>query len=58
MLSGFSILSGVEILFYAAKFFFSLRKSLAEVKQGRRNAQMVCAEVDNTLQMEELDVNK
>ena len=55
--SGFSILSGVEILFYVAKFFFSLSKSAAEVKQGRRNTEMTCAEVDDTLQIEELDVN-
>ena len=56
--SGFSILSGVEILFYVAKFFLSLRKSAAKVKQDRRNTEMTCAEVDDTLQIEELDVNQ
>ena len=49
MFSGFSILSGVAILFYVAKYFFSLRKSVAEVKQGRRNTELTCAEVDDAL---------
>ena len=34
LLTGFSILSGVEILYYIAKFFMSLSTSRGEVRQN------------------------
>ena len=35
LLTGFSILSGVEIIYYVIKFFISLQASRAEVAQGK-----------------------
>ena len=58
-LTGFSILSGVEILFFMAKFFFSLRKTRIEVKESRmKKDTMSGAEPDDTLQLRELNINK
>ena len=57
--TGFSILSGVEILFFMAKFFFSLRKTRIEVKESRmKKDTMSGAEPDDTLQLRELNINK
>ena len=55
--AGFSILSGVEILFYVARFFFFLRKSPGELKQKKEKTRMTCAEIDNSMQLEELNIN-
>ena len=58
-LTGFSILSGVEILFFMAKFFFSLRKTRVEVEESRKNKDIkTWAEPDDTLQLRELNINK
>ena len=40
LLTGFSILSGVEIIYYAIKFFISLKTSRAEVAQGKLSQKM------------------
>ena len=57
--AGFSILSGVEILFFAAKFFFSLRKTKVEVmKANRDQGTWTGAEPDDTLQQIEFNINK
>ena len=59
LLTGFSILSGVEILFFMAKFFFSLRKTRIEVKESRKNKDIMGgAEPDDTLQLREVNINK
>ena len=56
---GFSILSGVEILFFAAKFFFSLRKTKVEVMETRRDkGTWTGAEPDEALQLEKFNINK
>ena len=57
LFAGFSILSGVEILFYVARFFFSLRKTPEELKQKKEKTRMTCAEIDNSVQLEELNIN-
>ena len=57
--AGFSILSGVEILFFAAKFFFSLSKTKVEVMEARRDkGTWTGAEPEDSLQLEELNINK
>ena len=35
LLTGFSILSGVEIVYYCIKFFMSLRSSRVQLSQGK-----------------------
>ena len=37
LFTGFSILSGIEILYFLAKFFFSLRLSKAEYQKKSEN---------------------
>ena len=37
LFTGFSILSGIEILYYLAKFFFSLRLNKAEYQKKAEN---------------------
>ena len=40
LLTGFSILSGVEIVYFVVKFFLSLRLSRPEVAQGKLSKQI------------------
>ena len=56
---GFSILSAVEILFFIAKFFFSLRKTKVEVMGNRKPLKaMFGVEPEDTIQLKELNINK
>ena len=49
----------MEILFFAAKFFFSLRKTKVEVMAvSMDKGTWTGAEPDETLQLEELNINK
>ena len=54
LLPGFSILSGVEILFFLIKCFFSN----VDIKEARRNNFTKAGlEPEDTLQHKELDIN-
>ena len=57
LFAGFSILSGVEILFYVCRFFFSLRKYPYELNQKKEKTKMTCAEIDKSVQLEEQNIN-
>ena len=37
LFTGFSILSGIEIIYYLAKFFLSLRLKKTDYQKGRKN---------------------